>query len=126
MKSSVPSILMMLMTSVYGIVDGLFVSNFAGTTAFAAINLVWPAIMMLGAFGLMFGTGGSALVAMIIGQGDRDRANRAFTMIVRSMLIIGLVVTILFFVLARPIVILLGPPSRIPFSIKWHVVCVSR
>ena len=107
-RSSVPSILMMLMTSVYGIVDGLFVSNFAGTTAFAAINLVWPAIMMLGAFGLMFGTGGSALVAMIIGQGDRDRANRAFTMIVRSMLIIGLVVTILFFVLARPIVILLG------------------
>ena len=107
-RSSIPSILMMLMTSVYGIVDGLFVSNFAGTTAFAAINLVWPAIMMLGAFGLMFGTGGSALVAMIIGQGDRDRANRAFTMIVRSMLIIGLVVTVLFFVLARPIVILLG------------------
>lgn len=107
-KSSVPSILMMLMTSVYGIVDGLFVSNFAGTTAFAAINLVWPAIMMLGALGLMFGTGGSALVAMMIGQGDRERANRAFTMIVRSMLIIGLVMTVLFFVFARPIVILLG------------------
>ena len=104
---------MMLFTSVYGIVDGLFVSNFAGTTAFAAINLVWPAIMMLGALGLMFGTGGSALVAMIIGQGDRDRANRAFTMIVRSMLIIGLVMTVLFFIFARPIVVLLGAEGEL-------------
>ena len=112
-KSSIPSILMMLFTSVYGIVDGLFVSNFAGTTAFAAINLVWPAIMMLGALGLMFGTGGSALVAMIIGQGDRDRANRAFTMIVKSMLIIGLVMTVLFFIFARPIVILLGAEGEL-------------
>ena len=112
-RSSVPSILMMLFTSVYGIVDGLFVSNFAGTTAFAAINLVWPAIMMLGALGLMFGTGGSALVAMIIGQGDRARANRAFTMIIRSMLIIGLVMTVLFFIFARPIVILLGADGEL-------------
>jgi len=112
-KSSVPSILMMLFTSVYGIVDGLFVSNFAGTTAFAAINLVWPAIMMLGALGLMFGTGGSALVAMIIGQGDRDRANRAFTMIVRSMLIIGAVMTVLFFIFAKPIVVLLGAEGEL-------------
>ncbi len=107
-RSSVPAILMMLMTSVYGIVDGLFVSNFAGTTAFAAVNLVWPAIMMLGSLGLMFGTGGSALVAMMIGQGDRERANRAFTMIIRSMLYIGLVMTVLFLIFTRPIMILLG------------------
>ena len=107
-RSSVPSILMMLITSVYGIVDGLFVSNFAGTTAFAAINLVWPVIMLMGALGLMFGTGGSALVAMIIGQGDRERANRAFTMIVRFMLMLGVLMTVLFFVFTKPIVILLG------------------
>lgn len=112
-RSSVPSVLMMLITSVYGIVDGLFVSNFAGTTAFAAINLMWPAIMLLGAFGLMFGTGGSALVAMIIGQGDRERANRAFTMIVRSMLILGLTTTILFLFLARPVAILLGAEGEL-------------
>lgn len=112
-RSSVPSVLMMLITSVYGIVDGIFVSNFAGTTAFAAINLMWPAIMLLGAFGLMFGTGGSALVAMIIGQGDRERANRAFTMIVRSMLILGLITTILFLFLARPVAILLGAEGEL-------------
>ena len=113
MRSSIPSILMMLITSVYGIVDGLFVSNFAGTTAFAAINLVWPAIMMLGALGLLFGTGGSALVAMIIGQGDRERANRAFTMIVRFMLMLGLLMAVLFFLFARPIVILLGADGQL-------------
>lgn len=112
-RSSVPSILMMLITSVYGIVDGLFVSNFAGTTAFAAINLVWPAIMLLGALGLLFGTGGSALVAMIIGQGDRERANRAFTMIVRFMLMLGLLMAVLFFILAKPIVILLGAEGEL-------------
>ena len=112
-RSSVPSILMMLITSVYGIVDGLFVSNFAGTTAFAAINLVWPAIMLMGALGLLFGTGGSALVAMIIGQGDRERANCAFTMIVRFMLMLGLLMTVLFFLFARPIVILLGAEGEL-------------
>ena len=69
-QTVVPSILMVLISSVYGVVDGLFVSNFAGKTPFAAINLVWPAIMVVSSLGVMVGVGGSALVAKIKGEGD--------------------------------------------------------
>ena len=111
-RSSVPSILMMLATSVYSIVDGLFVSNFTGTTPFAALNLIWPAIMITGAIGLMFGTGGSAYVAMILGQGDRERACRAFTMVVRTLFVVGVAATVLFYIFIRPICTLLGADGQ--------------
>ena len=75
-----PSIIMMVFTSIYGVVDGLFVSNFVGKTPFAAVNLVMPFIMVFGGIGFMFGTGGSALVAKTIGEGDKRRANQYFTM----------------------------------------------
>ena len=107
-RSSLPSILMMLAISVYSIVDGLFVSNYTGTTAFAALNLIWPSIMMTGAIGLMFGTGGSAYVAMILGQGDKERACRAFSMVVKTLLIVGVILTVLFFIFIRNICSLLG------------------
>ena len=68
--SSIPSILMMLVGSIYSVVDGLFVSNFVGTSAFAALNIIWPAVMLVGALGLMVGTGGSALVSKTMGEGD--------------------------------------------------------
>ena len=71
-----PSIVMMIFTSVYGVVDGLFVSNFVGKTAFAAVNLIVPLLMILGALGFMIGTGGSALVARTLGEGDSGRAQR--------------------------------------------------
>lgn len=106
--SSVPSILMMLVLSAYSIVDGLFVSNFTGTTPFAALNIIWPAIQVVGALGLMFGTGGSALVSMVIGMDDRDRANRIFTMLIRTMLILGVILGAAFFVVMRPVAIWLG------------------
>ncbi len=67
----VPSIIMMIFTSVYGVVDGLFVSNFVGKTPFAAVNLIYPFLMLLGAPGFMIGTGGSAIVAKTLGEGDR-------------------------------------------------------
>lgn len=108
LRTSVPSVLMMLVSSVYSIVDGLFVSNFAGTTAFAALNMIWPALMMAGSIGLMFGTGGSALVAMVMGQGDSERANRIFSMLIRSLIVIGVILSALLFVFLRPISILLG------------------
>ena len=111
-RSSLPSILMMLATSVYSIVDGLFVSNFTGTTPFAALNLIWPAIMITGAIGLMFGTGGSAYVAMILGQGDRERACRAFTMVVRTLFVVGVAATVLFYIFIRPICTLLGADGQ--------------
>ncbi len=107
-RSSLPSILMMLATSVYSIVDGLFVSNFTGTTPFAALNLIWPAIMITGAIGLMFGTGGSAYVAMILGQGDRERACRAFSMVIKTLFFVGIAATALFFAFIRPVCMMLG------------------
>ena len=71
-----PSIAMMVFISVYGVVDGFFVSNFAGKTSFAAINLVMPFVMLLGGIGFMVGTGGTALVSKVLGEGDREKANR--------------------------------------------------
>ena len=74
-----PSIVMMVFTSIYGVVDGLFVSNFAGKTPFAAINLVMPFIMVLGGIGFMIGTGGTALVSKVLGEGEPEKAKRYFT-----------------------------------------------
>lgn len=104
----IPSILMMLFTSIYSIVDGLFVSNFAGTTPFAAINLTWPAIMVLGSLGIMIGTGGTALVAKTKGEGDDDGANRIFSMLVKVAIEGGLLLSVLLFLFVRPIAHWLG------------------
>lgn len=76
LRFSLPSIVMMIFTSIYSIVDGIFVSNFVGKTPFAAINLIMPLLMIFSAIGFMLGTGGSALVAKTLGEGDRLRANR--------------------------------------------------
>ena len=93
-RSVLPSIAMVLVTSIYSIVDGFFVANFAGKTGFAAINLTYPAIMMVGSLGLMIGTGGSALVAKIKGEGYPMKANRVFTMLVQFGLALGAVLGI--------------------------------
>lgn len=95
MRSVLPSIGMVLVTSIYSIVDGFFVANFAGKTGFAAINLTFPAIMMIGSLGLMIGTGGAALVAKIKGEGYPEKANRVFTMLVQFGLSLGLLLGIL-------------------------------
>ena len=79
LRFTLPSIVMMIFTSIYGVVDGLFVSNFVGKTPFAAINLIMPFLMAFGALGFMIGTGGSALVAKTMGEGDRERANALFS-----------------------------------------------
>ncbi len=103
-----PSIVMMIFTSIYGVVDGLFVSNYVGKTAFAAVNLVMPLLMMLSALGFMMGTGGSAIVAKTLGQGDKERANRYFSMMVYVTVAGGVVLTLLGLVFLRPIVTALG------------------
>ncbi|MEM5780714.1 MAG: MATE family efflux transporter [Lawsonibacter sp.] len=103
-----PSILMMIFTSIYGVVDGLFVSNFVGKTSFAAINLIMPILMGLGCLGFMLGTGGSALVAKTLGEGDRERANRLFSMLVYVTLAGGLAVVVLGQAGLRPIATALG------------------
>lgn len=99
---------MMVFTSIYGVVDGLFVSNFVGKIPFAAINLAMPFIMVLGGVGFMIGTGGSALVAKTLGEGDRPRANRYFTMMVLFTLICGIVLSLIGIIFIRPISYMLG------------------
>lgn len=103
-----PSIVMMIFTSIYSVVDGLFVSNFVGKTAFAALNLIYPPLAMLGGLGFMIGTGGSAIVAMTLGEGKRDKANEYFSFLLYVTIGVGLVLTVIGFVVLRPIAVLLG------------------
>ena len=99
---------MMVFTSIYGVVDGLFVSNFVGKTAFAAINLIMPFVMVFGGVGFMLGTGGSALTAMTLGEQKKERANQYFTMIIRITLIIGIAISAAGMLIMRPVSIWLG------------------
>ena len=89
LKFTFPSIIMLVFTSIYGVVDGVFVSNFVGSESFAAVNLIMPFLMILGAIGFMLGTGGSALVAFILGTGDGQKANRVFSLMVYVLIVLG-------------------------------------
>lgn len=103
-----PSIVMMVFTSIYGVVDGLFVSNFAGKTAFASINLIMPFLIILGAMGFMLGTGGTALVSRVLGEGDKAHANKYFSMITLFGILLGVILTVVGVLAMRPMAILLG------------------
>lgn len=103
-----PSVAMMILTSIYGVVDGLFVSNFVGKTPFAAVNLVIPFTMILGAFGFMLGTGGTALVAKTLGEGRQEEANRIFSMLIYFALGLGVLLTIFGIAVLKGIVIKMG------------------
>ena len=107
-RFALPSVVMMIFTSIYGVVDGLFVSNFVGKTPFAAINLVMPFIMILGGVGFMIGTGGSALVAKTLGEGKNETAQRYFTMMILLTLVLGALLTVLGILFMRPVSYLLG------------------
>ena len=107
-RFALPSIVMMVFTSIYGVVDGTFVSNFVGKTPFAAVNLVWPFLMILGAFGFMIGTGGSALVAKTLGENKKEDANRYFTILITLVIILGIVLTIFGLIVVRPLSHALG------------------
>ena len=111
-RFTLPSIAMMIFTSIYGVVDGFFISTFTDKTSFAAVNFIFPFLMILGAVGFMFGTGGSALVAKTLGEGDRDRANRLFSLIIYTSIVSGIVITALGLVLVRPIAALLGAEGQ--------------
>ncbi len=108
LKFTFPSIIMMIFTSIYGVVDGVFVSNFAGKTPFAAINLIMPVFFIIGAIGFMIGTGGSALVARYLGERKTEKANRTFSMLIYISLGFSLVVSVLGFIFIKPIARLLG------------------
>lgn len=109
----IPSVVMMIFTSIYGVVDGLFVSNFVGKTPFAAINLIFPLIMILGGFGFMLGTGGTAIVAKTLGMGEKKLATEYFTFIIASTAAMGTILSILGIIFARPVAMLLGAEGEI-------------
>ena len=122
--SSVPSILMMLVESIYGVVDGLFVSNFVGTSAFAALNIIWPAVMLVGALGLMVGTGGSALVSKTMGEGDPARAGAVFSMLVHFTVILSLVFMVPLLVFMEPLARLLGAEGEtVRLCVVYGSIC---
>lgn len=107
-RFTLPSIGMMIFTSIYGVVDGFFVSNFAGKTPFAAVNLIMPFLMILSTVGLMFGTGGSAIVAKTFGEGGREKGNRYFSLFVYMSAVLGVLFAVLGIVFIRPIASRLG------------------
>ncbi len=102
-KFTIPTIIMMIFTSIYGIVDGIFVSNCVGSEPFAALNLIYPALMVLGTVGFMIGTGGSALVSKTIGEGDKNKANRYFSMLIYLLIIVASILTLLGIIFIKPI-----------------------
>lgn len=103
-----PSIIMMIFTSIYSIVDGLFVSNFVGKTPFAAINMIMPVLIILGSLGFMIGAGGTAIVGKTLGEGDGERANRYFSMLIYVVIGLGVVFAIFGMLFIRPLAVLLG------------------
>ena len=107
-----PSIVMMIFTSIYSVVDGFFVSNYTGKTPFAALNLIYPLLMMLAVIGFMIGTGGSAVVSKALGEGKKDKANEYFSMLVYSAVIGGIIISIVGLLFLKQIAIALGADNE--------------
>lgn len=106
-------ITMMIFTSIYGVVDGYFVSNYTGKTPFAALNLIWPYIMVMGSIGFMFGTGGSALVAKTMGEGDNKKANEQFSLITYTSIILSIIIGAVSFIFMNQIATVLGAEGEL-------------
>lgn len=112
LRFTLPSIIMLVFTSVYGVVDGFFVSNFAGKTAFTAVNFIMPFLMILGSCGFMFGTGGGALISKTMGEGNSKKANDLFSLIVYTSIALGVVLAILGIIFIHPIAAMLGAEGQ--------------
>lgn len=120
LKFTFPSIIMMVFTSIYGVVDGVFVSNFVGSESFAAVNLIMPFLMILGAIGFMLGTGGSALVAFILGTGDGQKANRVFSLMVYVLIVLGGIFMVGGILFMEPMARLLGADeAMLPVCVRY-------
>ena len=120
LRFTLPSVIMMVCTSIYGVVDGVFVSNFVSSDAFAAVNLIMPFLMVLGAVGFMLGTGGSALVAYTLGAGNEKRANEIFSLLIYVLIGLGAVFTIGGIALLTPMSRLLGADeTMLPVCVSY-------
>ncbi len=122
LKATLPTILMMVCTSVYGIVDGMFVSNLVSKSAFAGVNLIMPVLMIIAAVGFMLGAGGSALTAKTLGEGDEERANQIFSMVVYFTVISGIIISVLVFLFLEPIARALGGANTTEETIRNAVL----
>lgn len=112
LKYTLPSIIMLIFTSVYGVVDGVFVSSFTGKTEFAAVNFIYPFLMVLGAIGFMIGSGGSALIAKTLGEGNGEKANRLFSMFVAVTVVLGTAFSLIAFFIIEPVAYALGARDK--------------
>ena len=112
LRFTLPSIIMLIFTSIYGVVDGFFVSNFVGKTAFTAVNFIMPFLMILGAVGFMFGTGGCALIAKTLGEGNKEKAIKLFSLLVYVSAASGILLSVLGIIFIKPIAILLGAQGQ--------------
>lgn len=112
LRFTLPSIIMLIFTSIYGVVDGFFVSNFVGKTAFTAVNFIMPFLMILGAVGFMFGTGGGALIAKTLGEGNKEKAIKLFSLLVYVSAASGILLSVLGIIFIKPIAILLGAQGQ--------------
>ena len=113
LRFTFPSIIMMVFTSIYVVVDGFFVSNFVGKSQFTAVNFIMPFLMILGAIGFMFGTGGSAIVAKTMGENKPEKAKEQFSLFVYTSAVCGIIISVLGIILIRPTAVLLGADSEI-------------
>ncbi len=122
-----PSIIMMVFTSIYGVVDGFFVSNFAGATAFASVNLVMPVLMIIGAIGFMIGSGGVALVSMTLGMDEEKRAREIFSLLVYVVIALGVTASVIAAIFMPSIVKLLGATEdMLPYCVTYgRISCIS-
>lgn len=120
LRFTFPSIMMMIFSSIYGMVDGFFISNYTGSVPFAAVNLIMPFVMILGLVGMVFGSGGSALVSMKMGMGEKKEANQIFSFLVYFAIAIGIVLSILGIVFAAPVSRLLGATDEmLPYCVMY-------
>lgn len=123
---TLPPISMMIFTSLYGVVDGFFISNFIGDTEFSAVNMIMPVIMILGAIGFMVGSGGSALISKTIGEKNNDKANQIFSLLIYSSLIIGVVISVIMIIFIEPIIKLLGAEGEmIKYAKIYGITIIS-
>lgn len=115
-RFTLPSVIMMVFTSIYGVVDGFFVSNFVGKTPFAAVNFIMPFLMMLGAVGFMFGTGGGAIISKTLGEGDNEKAKQVFSLFVYVTLILSAVISALGIIFIGPLAATLGAEGELLYN----------
>lgn len=121
-----PSVFMMVVTSIYGVIDGFFISNCVGKTEFAAINFIYPFIMILGGTGFMIGTGGTALVSKTLGEGDKERANKLFSMMIEFAVILGVILTVSGILLIKPICRLLNATEQMTdYCVLYGTIVIS-